>query len=72
MMPQLFFDEEMTAEMSKISSEINTLVQEKFVKYIMGTESLDTFDNYVNTLYELGLDKYLKYQQEGLDAYYSN
>jgi len=71
LMPQLFFDEETSAELSKYMGEINTMVEEKLFKYIMGTESLDTFDNYVKTLYEFGLDKAIAIYQEGLDAYNS-
>ena len=68
-MPQLFFDEDVNAEISKYLSEIDTLRSEMYVKYVMGTESLDGFDEYVDTLYELGLDKVLAYYQEALDAY---
>ena len=71
LMPQLYFDQEVSAEISKYKSEIYTLTREMLGKYIMGTESLNSFDDYVATLYELGLDKVLAYYQEALDAYQS-
>jgi len=69
LMPQLFFDEDVSSEISKCMSDIITLRDEMFTKFVMGTESLDNFEEYVETLYELGLDKVLAYYQEGLDAY---
>ena len=70
-LPQLTFTDEVNAELSKYFGDIYTLTKEMFIKYIMGTESLDSYDNYVKTLNEMGLDKAIAYYQEALDAYYA-
>ena len=38
-------------------------------KFILGTESLDNFDDYVKNVYSMGMQNCLDIQQEALDRY---
>ncbi len=56
-------------EYSTIMSEINTYRDEMSLKFILGDESLDNFDQFVETLYDLGLERALEIQNAALDRY---
>ncbi|MCD7751066.1 MAG: substrate-binding domain-containing protein [Lachnospiraceae bacterium] len=56
-------------EYSTIMSEINTYRDEMSLKFILGDESLDNFDKFVETLYDLGLERALEIQNAALDRY---
>ena len=45
------------------------MTTEYIVKVIMGQESLDGFDDFVNTLKNIGLDRCVEIQQNALDRY---
>lgn len=57
-------------EYSTAYNEINTYVQEMFAKFIMGTEPLENFDKYQETLYSMGLERVLELQTGALERYY--
>ena len=42
------------------------------LKFIMGTESLDNFDAFVDEMKNLGIEQAIEYQQMGLDLYNSH
>ena len=50
-------------------NEINTYRDEMTLKFILGDESLDKFDDYVKTLYDLGLERALEIQNAALERY---
>jgi putative aldouronate transport system substrate-binding protein len=50
---------------------VNTFYDEKVTKYIMGAESLDTFNDFIKTLKSMGIDEAVKIQQAALDRYNS-
>ena len=50
-------------------SDIETRVKEMMVNFVMGRESLDKFDDYVDGLYSMGLDKVLEVRQAQYDRY---
>lgn len=60
---------EESKEYSTIMNEINTYRDELTLKFIFGDESLDNFDKFVQTLYELGLDRALEIQNAALERY---
>ncbi len=60
---------EESKEYSTIMNEINTYRDEMTLKFILGDESLDKFDEYVKTLNELGLERALEIQNAALDRY---
>ena len=52
-----------------LNTAISMLVMEMTIKYIMGMESMDTYDQFVASLYDYGLEKCIAYQQAALDRY---
>lgn len=50
-------------------TDIQTLVDEMTVKFILGSESLDDYSSFIDTLYTYGLQKCLDVQQAAYDRY---
>ena len=50
-------------------ADIETRVKEMMTNFVMGRESLDKFDEYVDGLYSMGLDKVLEVRQAQYDRY---
>lgn len=71
-LPQLYFSSEVTTENANIMSEINTYVAEQFNKYVMGIESLDTFDQFQQQLKDMGIETVLANYQASYDAVYKS
>lgn len=57
-------------EYSTTYNEISTYMEEMFAKFIMGTEPLENFDKYQQTLYSMGLERVLELQTGALERYY--
>ncbi|MGB8454261.1 MAG: extracellular solute-binding protein [Anaerocolumna sp.] len=62
---------EESQEFSLIMNEINTYRDEMTLKFIFGEESLDNFDDYVNTIEGMGLDRALEIENAALGRYNS-
>ncbi|TVX99182.1 extracellular solute-binding protein [Cohnella terricola] len=62
---------EESSEYATIMNDINTLVDEMTLKIILGTESVDKFDNYVEKMKSLKLDRAIEIQKAALDRYNS-
>ncbi|MFV0399655.1 MAG: extracellular solute-binding protein [Oscillospiraceae bacterium] len=60
--PPLSFTEEESSRLAKLTNDINILVDEKTTKYIIGAESLDSYEDFVSQLEDLGI-------RECLDIY---
>lgn len=69
-LPSLYFSEEETRENANIMTEVQTYVDEQFNKYVMGVESLDTFDTFRQRLKDMGLEKVIASYQASYDKYY--
>lgn len=67
----LYFDSETTTENANIMSEIKTYVAEQFNKYVMGIESMDTFDQFQQQLKDMGIETVLANYQASYDAVYN-
>jgi putative aldouronate transport system substrate-binding protein len=50
--------------LSILNTDINTYVNEMVIKFIMGTESLDNFDAYVQHINDLGLEEALEIKRD--------
>lgn len=50
-------------------TSIKTLVQENTIKLITGTQSMDTYDTFIQTLYDYGIEECIAYKQAALDRY---
>ena len=68
----MYFDSETTTENANIMSEIKTYVAEQFNKYVMGIESMDTFDQFQQQLKDMGIETVLANYQASYDAVYKN
>ena len=67
--PQVTMTEDEGNEYNPIFAQIQTLVQEKTVAYIMGTESMDTYDDFLASLKSLNIDRCIEIQQAAFDRY---
>ncbi len=56
-------------EYGSIASSINTYVEEMSLKFMMGEESLDKYDEFVNTLVSMGVDRMLEIKQAAYDRF---
>jgi putative aldouronate transport system substrate-binding protein len=68
-MPPITIANEDSSRYTSIMNDINTYRTEMTVKFIMGAESLDKFDDFVKTLKRMEIDEAVKIQQSGLDRY---
>lgn len=68
-MPKLTLTTEESDAFSGIMNEINTYKDEMFVKFVMGAESLDNFDKFVQQIKNMGIDDALKIQNDALQRY---
>ena len=68
-MPELPPNADDASRYAAIYTEIDTYVDEMFVKFITGQESLDNFDQYVKQLESMGLAECAKIQQVVLDGW---
>lgn len=72
-LPTLIIPDSELSEYSKLTGDISTYVNEMFIRYVTGLESLDTFETtYIPTLEKMGLGRVLEIQQAALDVYNSN
>lgn len=62
---------EETSELASKLNEVKTHQQEMFLKFIMGDEPLDKFDEYVEQLNRLGLQDVLRIYNSAMDRYKS-
>ncbi|MCK9478651.1 MAG: extracellular solute-binding protein [Firmicutes bacterium] len=56
-------------EHSKIFSEISTYKGEMFTKWLMGTASIDSFEEYREKLREFGIERVIKLKQQAYDRF---
>ncbi|MDF2927030.1 MAG: extracellular solute-binding protein [Paenibacillaceae bacterium] len=60
---------EESKEVAKLNTAIASYKEEMFVKFLMGKEPLDKFDEYVARIKEMGVDKIIKIYQDAYDRY---
>lgn len=68
-MPPITPTSEESTEFSAIVNEMTTCRNEMTLKFILGTESLDNFDAYVQTLNQMGLERALEIENAALERY---
>ncbi|HML48642.1 MAG TPA: extracellular solute-binding protein [Clostridia bacterium] len=69
--PPLTYSDEESNEYTAIITEANTYRDEMFMKFVLGTQSLDTFDAYLEQLKSIGIERALEIRQAALDRYNS-
>ncbi|SDD56149.1 putative aldouronate transport system substrate-binding protein [Paenibacillus sp. UNCCL117] len=60
---------EESKEVAKMNTAITSYKEEMFVKFVMGKEPLDKFDEYVKRIKEMGSDKVAQIYQNAYDRY---
>lgn len=68
-MPPTTLNVEESEEFNSIMSDINTYYDETVINFIMGEEPLDHFDDFVETLKGMGIERAIELQQAALDRY---
>jgi len=58
-----------SSQFASIMTDINTYKDEMILKFIMGAESLDNFDKFVETINALGIEEAIDIQQSALERY---
>ncbi|RAU93292.1 extracellular solute-binding protein [Paenibacillus sp. YN15] len=61
---------EESKEVAKLNTAIASYKEEMFVKFVMGKESLDKFDEYVERIKSMGVEKVVQIYQNAYDRYY--
>lgn len=69
LMPPITHTTEESNEVAQIMADVDAYSLEMDIKFILGTTSLDTFDDYVNQLKKLGIDKAVQLKQTAYDRY---
>lgn len=68
-LPRITINSESISEYSSILSDITTYRDEMSIKFIKGTESLDNYAQYQQTLKEMGLDRLQEIYQAAVEEY---
>ncbi|WP_243735152.1 extracellular solute-binding protein [Paenibacillus turpanensis] len=69
LLPPLLFKGDESQEISKIMSEADTYMKEMLLKFIMGNESLENFENYRGTLKKMNIERAIEIYQAAYDRY---
>jgi len=68
-LPPITPTSEESEEFSAIMNEINTYRDEMTIKFILGTESLDHFDDFVANMQKMQLDRAIEIENSALERY---
>ncbi len=68
-LPSLTVDAEYSAAQADILNEVYTYVDEMILKFIMGVESFDNYDKYLDTLKSMGIEEAIEIQQKTFDNF---
>lgn len=70
LMPPITYSKEESSKATKLMSDIKTFKDEKFFKFLLGVEDVETgFDAYVAKINEMGIDTVIACKQAALDRY---
>lgn len=70
-LPRISIDADTISEYSTLLSDLQTYRDEMTIKFIRGTESLDNFDKYLQTLESMGVSRIKEIVQDAVDEYYA-
>ncbi len=68
-MPNVSLTSEESARAAQILSDIDTLNSETWFKILLGQQSIDTWDDYLASVKDMGIDEYIAIYQTALDRY---
>jgi putative aldouronate transport system substrate-binding protein len=60
-----------TTEYNAIYGDIQTTIEENLTKFAVGEKSMDEWDDFVQTIYDLGIEDCIAIKQQAVDRYYS-
>jgi putative aldouronate transport system substrate-binding protein len=69
LMPNVTPTKEESSKFASIMNDVNTYHDEMFNKFVMGAESLDNYDMFVQTLKSMGVEDAIKIQQGALERF---
>lgn len=69
--PSLALETEEVNEYASISNAVTTYADEMILKFIMGVEPIENFDNFVEGVKERGIEKMIEMKQRSYDRYLS-
>ena len=69
LLPRITFTSEESAEIANIMSNVGTFVNERTYQYVMGKEDLSTFEGYLDTLKNYGIDRAIEIYATALTRY---
>lgn len=67
--PKITATPDESTQLATIMNEINTYVDEMFLKFVMGQEPIEKFDGYVEQIRKMKIDEALTIQQSALERY---
>lgn len=67
--PYLYADEKDTETVNKYLADINTYRDEMFVKFIIGEEPIDKFEQYIDKMNSMGVPEIIEIKQRQYDEY---
>lgn len=70
--PDIYFSLEQYEQLQVLTDDIMTYVEEMHAKFVTGSESLDSWDTYVNTLNKMNIDEYVDIYQKAYDHWKSS
>ncbi len=68
-LPRLLLTTEESDRIARIKSDLDTYTSESFMSFILGTMSIDDYDEYLNQLKSIGVDEYVQVYQEAYERY---
>ena len=71
-LPLLSHTQEENVELANIMLDIETHKEEMALKFIIGVESLDGFESFVEQLKKMEIERAIEIKQNALDRYYEN
>ena len=69
MLPAVTATPDEAEELAEMMSDIETYVEEMFVKFITGQEPLDNFGAFQDRLKQMGIERAIEIKQAGLARY---
>ena len=69
-MPAIVHTTDEATEFTNIMNDIKTYIKEEQVKFIMGTRSMDTFDDFINQIKSMKIDRAIEIKQGALDRFF--
>lgn len=70
-MPEVSMDAKDSERYSFLYNDIDTTISENVPKFIIGDRPIDEVDDFIETLYAMGLQEMVDLEQAALDAYYT-